>query len=200
MQYLFPKFLFPIFLFFFSFFVFFIFFLFFPFSFSFRFSFSFLLFLHAQAIHGRIRSHRSHHARFPVSLEFREWAPPLARDSRPSLSLSRALFSPANQKSAWNARPRSSSQQWIRCGARHRLDLSAFFLAARARRSTAQSQPFVPCTRDLKPEAARSRIHSRTNSNVKPISSRGTEAEPKQKGPITGRHVATAADLKNKRG
>ena len=57
---------------------------------------------------------------------------------------------------------------------------------------TAQSQPSVP-SRDLNPEAE---SRSRTNSNVKPISSRGTEAEPKQKGPITRRHVAPAADLK----
>ena len=108
-----------------------------------------------------------------------------------ALSRARNLQRPTRSPRVSHARGGAAAAE-CRVGPATRLGLRAFSLSSRARpshRPITAVRAFTRCQ-------ARSRIHSRTNSNVKPISSRGTEAEPKQKGPITRRHVAMAADLK----
>ena len=179
--------------------------LFFPFFFSFPFSFSVFFFLsflssHAGACTGESVGTVSSTRELQSAPECHVGPATNARFSGLSRSLTRVGFNaqsegcvsrtPEEQESALNS-------VW---GPPLRLGRSAS-LASRARRS----QSPITAVRSLYTRSqARSRPKSnlslRTNSNVKPISSRGTEAEPKQKGPITRRHVATAADLKNKRG
>ena len=192
------KFRFPIFpfcflLFIFSFF--FLFFLFFPFSFP---VFLLSFFLHAQAIHGRIRGRRSLHARVPVITEFQVWAPPLMHVLREfSLSRARNLHQPIRDRVCRTIEEQKQqlNSAW---GPPLRLDLSVSPRFARASKSPPnRSRSFL--SRDLNPEATRSRISLSTNSNASQLEanpSRETRAEPKQKGPITRRHVAPAADLK----
>ena len=142
----------------FSFFVFFLFFLFFPFSFPFRFSFSFLLFLHAHVqATGESGAVVLSTRDSKLAREFQEWAPPLTHESRASLSHVRVTLN-VQSEPACVARPRKEKQQQTRSGGRHSDQISASSSHRARVASTAQSQPFVRYTRDLKPKATRSRI------------------------------------------
>ena len=195
------KFLFPIFRFFFSFFLLFSSFLFFPFFFPFHFPFLFgfsffLLFLHSQTQHRRIRGHRIVHARVPVSARIRVGP---ATNARPRVSLS---LSHARRLQRPIRRPRESHAR----GA----EVSSEFGVGPATQTRSQRLSRITRASSAPPNHSRSfpaHAISSPKPNLqphefkcKPISSRETQAEPKQKEPITRRHVATAADLKNKSG